>query len=98
EADAHLTGVNVGRDYEVTATHDLRMALDTDPCPKCKAALQLVHGIEVGHVFKLGTKYSVSLSAEFLDEKEQRHPMIMGCYGIGVNLIVASLCETSYDE
>ncbi len=98
EADAHLTGVNVGRDYQLTVTHDLRMALEGDPCPKCKAPLALVHGIEVGHVFKLGTKYSVSLAAEFLDEKEQRHPMIMGCYGIGINRIVAGLAETSFDE
>lgn len=98
EADAHLTGVTVGRDYQLPATHDLRMALDGDPCPKCKGTLKLVHGIEVGHVFKLGTKYSVSLSAEFLDEKEERHPMIMGCYGIGVNRIVAALAETSFDE
>ncbi len=98
EVDAHFTGVNVGRDYQAPATHDLRMALDGDPCPKCKGVLKLVHGIEVGHVFKLGTKYSVALSAEYLDEKEQRHPMIMGCYGIGINRIVASLAETSFDE
>ena len=97
-ADAHLTGVNVGRDYQLSTTHDIRMAQGDDPCPKCNGILKLVHGIEVGHVFKLGTKYSVSLSAEFLDEKEQRHPMIMGCYGIGVNRIVASLAETCYDE
>jgi prolyl-tRNA synthetase len=72
--------------------------LEGDGCPKCSEKLKLVHGIEVGHVFKLGTKYSVSLGAEFLDEKEQRHPMIMGCYGIGVNRIVASLAETSFDD
>ncbi|MFN0056762.1 MAG: proline--tRNA ligase [Planctomycetales bacterium] len=98
EADTHLTGVNAGRDYQLDATYDLRMAQDQDPCPKCAGRLELVHGIEVGHVFKLGTKYSVALDAEYLDEKEQRHPMIMGCYGIGVNRIVASLCETSFDE
>src|SRR5207302_1383094 len=98
EADAHLTGVAVGRDYQLTATHDLRMALDGDTCPRCRGTLKLVHGIEVGHVFKLGTKYSVALAAEFLDEKEQRHPMIMGCYGIGINRIVAGLAETSFDE
>jgi prolyl-tRNA synthetase len=57
-----------------------------------------VHGIEVGHVFKLGTKYSVALGAEFLDEKEQRHPLIMGCYGIGVNRIIASAAETLHDD
>jgi prolyl-tRNA synthetase len=58
----------------------------------------MVHGIEVGHVFKLGTRYSVALGAYFLDEKEQRHPIVMGCYGIGVNRIVASLAETSHDD
>jgi len=98
EADAHLTGVAVGRDYQLRTTHDLRMAADGDRCPRCPGTLKLVHGIEVGHVFKLGTKYSVSLKAEFIDEKEQRNPMIMGCYGIGINRIVASLAETSYDE
>jgi len=96
--DRHLRGVNIGRDWQVETTHDLRMAEATDECPRCPGRLELVHGIEVGHVFKLGTKYSVSLEAEYLDEKEQRHPMIMGCYGIGVNRIVAALCETSFDE
>lgn len=98
EADAHLTGVTFGRDYAVTTTFDLRSAGHGDPCPKCGSTLELVHGIEVGHVFKLGTKYSVALNATFLDEKEQRHPIIMGCYGIGVNRIIAALAETSHDE
>lgn len=98
EADAHLTGVNIGRDYGPVATFDLRDAVAGDPCPKCGRRLEIVHGIEVGHVFKLGTKYSEALGAEFLDEKEQRHPIIMGCYGIGVNRIVAALVETSHDE
>ncbi len=98
QADAHFTGVNAGRDYKLETTYDLRMAQAGDPCPKCQGTLELVHGIEVGHVFKLGTKYSVALGAEYLDEKEQRHPLIMGCYGIGVNRIVASLAETCFDE
>ena len=98
EADAHLIGVNVGRDYQLETTFDLRMAGAGDPCPRCSATLELVHGIEVGHVFKLGTKYSKSLGANFSDENEQRHPIIMGCYGIGVNRIIASLAETSHDE
>lgn len=97
-ADQHLTGVNPGRDFAVEQTFDLRNAAEADPCPKCGASLGFVHGIEVGHVFKLGTKYSVSLDADYLDDKEQRHPMIMGCYGIGVNRIIAGLAETSYDE
>lgn len=96
--DKHLTGVNRGRDYQVAETHDLRNASAGDPCPRCSGTLGFVHGIEVGHVFKLGTKYSVSLDACFLDEKEQRHPIIMGCYGIGINRIIAGLAETRHDE
>ena len=96
--DAHLTGVNVGRDYQLRTTFDLRRAVEHDPCPKCGATLDMVHGIEVGHVFKLGTRYSVALGASFVDEKEQRHPIVMGCYGIGVNRIIASLVETSHDD
>ncbi|MBM80846.1 MAG: proline--tRNA ligase [Planctomycetaceae bacterium] len=98
EGDAHYTGVNVGRDYQLDTTFDLRNAAAGDPCPKSGEPMELVHGIECGHVFKLGTKYSVSLGADYLDEKEKRHPIIMGCYGIGVNRIIASLAETSNDE
>lgn len=97
EVDQHYTGVNVGRDYQLTTTFDLRNAMAGDPCPRSDGKLEIVHGIEVGHVFKLGTKYSVSLGAEFVDEKEERHPMIMGCYGIGVNRIIAGLAETAHD-
>jgi prolyl-tRNA synthetase len=96
--DAHLTGVNLGRDFEVDHFADLRKALDGDPCPRCSSKLALRQAIEVGHVFKLGTKYSEALGARFLDDKEQQHPIIMGCYGIGVNRIVAALIETSHDE
>lgn len=98
EVDQHFTGVNVGRDYQLQTTYDLRNAQAGDPCPRSDGKLEVVHGIEVGHVFKLGTKYSVSLGAEFVDEKEERHPMIMGCYGIGVNRIIAGLAETCHDE
>jgi prolyl-tRNA synthetase len=67
--------------------------------PKCDGKLQMVHGIEVGHVFKLGTKYSVSMDAKFVDAQEQvSHPIIMGCYGIGVTRVVASIVETCHDE
>lgn len=97
-ADQHQTGVNFGRDYTVAGTFDLRNASEGDPCPRCSSPLGFVHGIEAGHVFKLGTKYSVSLDATFLDEKEQRNPIIMGCYGIGVNRILAGLAETKHDE
>ncbi|HSG72311.1 MAG TPA: proline--tRNA ligase [Planctomycetaceae bacterium] len=98
EADMHLTGVVVGRDFELTETHDLRDAGEGDPCPRCDGRLELVHGIEVGHVFKLGTKYSVSLDAMFLDKDEKQHPIVMGCYGIGINRIIAGLAETKHDD
>ncbi len=97
-ADAHLTGVNVGRDWTVETTHDLRNAAEGDPDPRSGAPMKFVHGIEIGHVFKLGTKYSDLLGATFLDEKGERKPGVMGCYGIGVNRIVAALAETSHDE
>jgi prolyl-tRNA synthetase len=97
-SDAHLTGVNIERDFQVDHFGDLRQAVDGDPCPRCSSTLALRHAIEVGHVFKLGTKYSESLGARFLDQKEQLHPIIMGCYGIGVNRIVAGLIETSHDQ
>jgi prolyl-tRNA synthetase len=97
-SDAHFTGAVRGRDYEVGQFADLRNAGDGDPCPRCRQSLALRHAIEVGHVFKLGTKYSEALGARFLDEKEQLHPAIMGCYGIGVNRIIAALIETQHDE
>jgi prolyl-tRNA synthetase len=98
EEDMHLTGVNVGRDWQVDTTYDLRNAVAGDPSPRGEGTLELVRGIEVGHVFKLGTKYSVALEALYDDEKEFRKPMIMGCYGIGVNRIIAGLAETKHDE
>ncbi len=97
-ADAHLTGVNLGRDFEVDQFADLRNAVDGDPCPRCNSQLAGRHAIEVGHVFKLGTKYSEALSARFLDDREQQHPIVMGCYGIGINRIIAAAIETSHDE
>jgi prolyl-tRNA synthetase len=98
EADAHLVGVNLHRDYEPDRFADLRNAVDGDPCPRCSSRMDVRHAIEVGHVFKLGTKYSEALSARFLDQNEQLHPIIMGCYGIGINRIIAGLIETSHDE
>ena len=97
-ADAHVTGVNLGRDFEPDLLADLRKAIDGDPCPRCSAILALRHAIEVGHVFKLGTKYTDALGAKFLDADEQLKPIIMGCYGIGMNRILAALIETSHDR
>ena len=98
EADAHLTGVNIGRDWTVDTTYDLRNAAEGDPDPRSGEPMKFVHGIEIGHVFKLGTKYTDALDATFLDEKGERKPIIMGCYGIGVNRILAALAETSHDD
>jgi prolyl-tRNA synthetase len=100
EADAHITGVNLGRDFEIPDERfgDLRNADAGDPCPRCSSTLALRHAIEAGHVFKLGTKYSDALAARFLDAEEQLHPIIMGCYGIGINRIIAGLVETNHDK
>lgn len=98
QADKHFLGANMPRDFEVSVFADLRNARDDDPCPRCDGKLKLRHAIEVGHVFKLGTKYSEALDARFLDDQEQQHAAIMGCYGIGVNRIIASLIETRHDE
>lgn len=99
EKDQHFTGVRLGRDFQLSPerTADLRNAGADDPCPRCGGRLALRHAIEVGHVFKLGTKYSDALQARFLDDQEKQHSIIMGCYGIGVNRILASLVETKHD-
>jgi len=99
EVDKHYTGVALGRDFQIAPEHlaDLRNAEAGDPCPRCDDRLEMKHAIEVGHVFKLGTKYSEALDARYLDAHEQQHTMIMGCYGIGINRIVAALIETSHD-
>jgi len=97
-ADQHLTGVNLDRDFNVEQFADLRNAQHRDPCPRCSATLAERYAVEAGHVFKLGTKYSEALAARFLDDKEQQQTIIMGCYGIGVNRLLASTIETSHDD
>ena len=69
-----------------------------DPCPRCGKPLEIYRGIEVGHIFKLGTKYSEVMNCVFLDEKGERHPMIMGCYGLGIGRTVAAAVEQSHDD
>ncbi len=98
QADAHFIGVNPGRDFEVDLFTDLRNVCTGDPCPRCCGTLALRNAIEVGHVFKLGTKYSHTLAARFLDDNEQLHDIVMGCYGIGINRIMAGLIEISHDS
>jgi prolyl-tRNA synthetase len=96
--DKHLTGVNPGRDFTVKDYADIRTITDSDICPKCKGELKIKTAIEIGHTFKLGTKYSKALNAVFLDEKGVEKPVLMGCYGIGINRILASLIEVSHDD
>jgi len=95
----HLIGVNFGRDLpEPGDVADLRNVVEGDPSPDGKGTLGICRGIEVGHIFQLRTKYSQALSATFLDEGGQSHPMEMGCYGIGVSRIVAAAIEQNHDE
>lgn len=96
--DAHLINVNVDRDFETKEFSDFRMITEADGCPKCGKAIQIKQAIEIGHTFKLGTKYSEALQAKFLDKDGTEKTSIMGCYGIGVNRIMASLIETSNDK
>jgi prolyl-tRNA synthetase len=95
--DVHFKGVVPGRDFPLDRVLDLRNAEAGDPCPKCGAAMVVNQGIEIGHVFKLGTRYSDAMGATFLDDKGNGHPLIMGCYGIGVNRIVAAAVEAGHD-
>jgi prolyl-tRNA synthetase len=98
EADYHLTGVNWGRDLpEPDAVADIRNIVAGDPSPDGKGVLAIQRGIEVGHVFLLGTKYSEPMKANFLDENGKPQPMVMGCYGIGVTRILGAAIEQSND-
>ena len=96
--DYHVTGLNPGRDFPLDHVADIRVAVDGDPCPKCSEPLAFRTCIEVGHVFKLGTKYSDALGATFLDANGKSHSLIMGCYGIGLNRIMAAAIEASHDD
>jgi len=96
--DVHITNVNLGRDFEVEKFGDLRMISSQDTCPRCGGEIQFGRGIEVGHIFKLGTKYSKALKALFLDEQGKEMPIIMGCYGIGVGRTVAAAIEQNHDK
>lgn len=96
--DTHLVNVNPGRDFRFDRVADIRMVRAGDHCPQCGAALVEAKGIEVGQVFKLGTKYSKVLEATYLDEKGQSRPIVMGCYGIGVTRTMAAAIEQNHDE
>jgi len=96
--DYHLTNIVAGRDFTPDAIIDLRMVAHTDACVKCGKPLQFSRGIEVGHTFKLGLKYSTSMKAVYLDAAGKENLMVMGCYGIGVSRIVAATIEQRNDE
>jgi prolyl-tRNA synthetase len=98
EADAHFTNVSLGRDFEPSEYADLVQAIEGDKCKKCGEVLTSWRGIEVGQIFKLGTKYSGAMKAQFLDDKGAEHPFIMGCYGIGVTRTVAASIEQNSDD
>ncbi len=99
KTDAHIKNVNYNKDYKADVVADLRKVVHGDICPKCKKEkLQFSRGIEIGHIFKLGTKYSKSMKATYLDAGGKENLIIMGCYGIGVTRIIAATIEQSYDE
>ncbi|MBU0640286.1 MAG: proline--tRNA ligase [Planctomycetes bacterium] len=102
KTDYHVTGVNPGRDFplegERVVVADIRNVVEGDPSPSDGAPVHLRTAIEVGHVFKLGTKYSTAMSATYLDQEGRAQPLIMGCYGIGLNRITAAVIESHHDD
>ncbi len=98
EEGYHLVNVNPGRDFTVDHYLDLRLSRAGDPCFHCGEPLAETRGIEVGHIFKLGTKYSSSLKAVFLDANGEEKPIVMGCYGIGISRIAAAAVEQKHDK
>lgn len=96
--DAHLKNVNYGRDWEASIVADIALARGGDACPRCDGTLTVQRGIEMGHVFKLGTMYSESIGVHYLDEQGARQPVVMGCYGIGVERLLAAVIEANHDD
>lgn len=93
----HLRNVNVTRDLQITRFGDFRRVREGEPCPKSGQPLKIARAIEVGHVFKLGTKYSEKFGAMYTDDKKQTHPMVMGCYGIGISRTLQAIIEQDHD-
>ncbi|MCA4789921.1 MULTISPECIES: proline--tRNA ligase [Acinetobacter] len=98
QVDQHATGVNWERDAQYTEVYDLRNVVEGDPSPDGKGTLQIKRGIEVGHIFQLGTKYSEALGCKVLGEDGKPFTVTMGCYGIGVTRVVASAIEQNFDD
>ncbi|WP_269505745.1 proline--tRNA ligase [Burkholderia sp. IMCC1007] len=98
EVDYHIAGVNWGRDLPEPEVADVRNVKKGDPSPDGKGVIDICRGIEVGHVFQLGTKYSEAMGATFLDESGKPQPMLMGCYGVGVTRILGAAIEQNFDD
>ena len=98
ETDYHMKNVNFGRDFTGEVAEDLLMVVEGDSCPACGEPLKMARGIEVGNIFQLGTKYSTSLGATFLDVNGKEKPFVMGSYGVGVSRTVAAIVEQYHDE
>ena len=98
ETDMHFENASIGTDFEATAIADFRNITPGDKCPKCGGVIETCQGIEVGHIFKLGTKYSDALGCTFLAEDGKERTAIMGCYGIGVSRCMAAIIEQNCDE
>jgi prolyl-tRNA synthetase len=96
--DYHLLNVNYGRDWQADVVADIALAGHGHPCPQCGEPLELRRGVELGQVFKLGTHYSEKMGATFLDRDGQRRPAIMGCYGIGIDRLLAVVVEANHDK
>ena len=98
ETDMHYKNVNIGRDFNPDTIADIRVVVTGDKCPKCGGTIKSEQGIEVGHIFKLGTKYSDALGLKYLDESGKQKTVIMGCYGIGVTRCLAAAVEQLHDD
>ena len=96
--DVHFLNLNYGRDWQAEVVADIALARDGDACPVCGTSLQMRRAIEMGHVFKLGTTYSEKLGATYLDAEGKARPVVMGCYGIGVERLLATVIEANHDE
>ncbi len=97
-ADTHIINVNFERDFTVDQIADIRFVGEEDTCHKCSSPISISRGIEIGHVFKLGTKYSKTLDAKYLNKSGKEQPIVMGSYGIGINRIIAATIERSHDK
>jgi len=98
ETDYHFKGVNYGRDFSAKEVCDIRLIEDGDACPECGSGLELAHAIEVGHIFKLGTKYSIAMGCMYLGEDGKERPCVMGSYGIGLNRTMQAVIEQYHDK